>query len=185
MHLNIYSLLSKIDEVRDIIIKTKPTILGVSESKLDDTVSDNEIHIDGYVIIKSDRNRHGGGVACYIKEDICFNVNPIFSKEIEGVLFDILMPKTKSITVGVFYRPPDQNNFLDTLKSDLEKLDLSNNDVFLLGDFNINLLKNGRYIFESKNQVLDDTHSALFKKYSNFCSHFAFNPKKTGLFYGC
>ena len=41
MHLNINSLLSKIDEVRDIIIKAKPTILGVSESKLDDTVSDN------------------------------------------------------------------------------------------------------------------------------------------------
>ena len=174
MHLNINSLLSKIDEVRDIIIKTKPTIFGVSESKLDDTVSDNEIHIDGYVIIRSDRNRHGGGVACYIKEDICFNVNPILSKEIEGVLFDILLPKTRSITVGVFYRPPDQNNFLDTLESDLEKLDLSNNDVFLLGDFNINLLKNGRYIFESKNQVLEDTHSALFKKYRNFCSHFAF-----------
>ena len=123
MHLNINSLLSKIDEVRDIIIKTKPTIFGVSESKLDDTDSDNEIHIDGYVIIRSDRNRHGGGVACYIKEDICFNVNPILSKEIEGVLFDILLPKTRSITVGVFYRPPDQNNFLDTLESDLEKLD--------------------------------------------------------------
>jgi hypothetical protein len=43
-------------------------VLAINESKLDNTITDGEIHIPGYVIIRKDRNRHGGGVAIYIKD---------------------------------------------------------------------------------------------------------------------
>ena len=49
-------------------------VLAVNESKLDNTITDGEIHIPGYVITRKDRNRHGGGVALYIKENISFSV---------------------------------------------------------------------------------------------------------------
>ena len=42
----------------------KAAVIGVTESKLDATVLDGEVNIDGYEVIRSDRNRHGGGVAC-------------------------------------------------------------------------------------------------------------------------
>ena len=85
IHLNINSLLSKIDELRLIAKKSKATIIGITESKLDGTVLDGEINIDGYELVRSDRNRHGGGVACYIKQDVSFNVRGDFSTDLENI----------------------------------------------------------------------------------------------------
>ena len=81
---------------------TKPAILGITESKLDSSVSDQELNINGYIILKSDRNRKGGGVACYVRADLCFNTRNIFSNSIEHVFFffDLLIPKVKPISIG-------------------------------------------------------------------------------------
>ena len=71
LHININSLSSKIDELRDVAGHTK--ILGITESKFDSSVSDQEVNISGYSILRSDRNRYGGGFACYITADLKFN----------------------------------------------------------------------------------------------------------------
>ena len=86
-HLTVNSLLSKIDELRDITNYIKPAILGITESKLDSSVTNAEVNINGYSIIRNDRNRNGGGVACYIRNDLCFNIKNIFSNSIEHVVF--------------------------------------------------------------------------------------------------
>ena len=54
VHININSLLPKIN-------------FGISESKLDDSVLYSELQ--SYDLIRSDMNRHGGGVACFIRND--------------------------------------------------------------------------------------------------------------------
>ena len=110
IHLNINSLLSKIDELRAISAATE---IGITESKLDKTVLDGEINIDGYELVRSDRNRHGGQVTCYIRSDVSFNVKGNFSSEVENIFFDMLLPKTKPILIGILYRPPGQSKFLD------------------------------------------------------------------------
>ena len=79
LHINVNSLLSKIDELRDVVGHTKPAILGITESKLDSSVSDQEVDISGYSILRSDRNRYGGDVACYVRADPCF-IGEMFSK---------------------------------------------------------------------------------------------------------
>ena len=61
IRLNINSLLSKIDKLREIARKTRATVIGITESKLDGSVLDGEINIDGYELVRSDQNRHGGG----------------------------------------------------------------------------------------------------------------------------
>ena len=50
LHINANSLLLKIYELRDIFGNTKPAILGITESKLESSVSDQEvnININGY-----------------------------------------------------------------------------------------------------------------------------------------
>ena len=101
--MNINSLLPKIDELREIAGKTRATVISITESKLDGSVVDGEINIDGYELIRSDRNRHGGGVACYICSDISFNIRGDFSSEIENIFLDILLPKTKPILIGILY----------------------------------------------------------------------------------
>ena len=117
-HLNVDSLLSKFDELRDITNHIRPAILGITESKLDSSVTNAEVNINGYSIIRNDRNRNGGGVACYIRNDLCFNIKNIFSNSIEHAFFEILIPKVKPITIGIFYRPPNANGFLDILSND-------------------------------------------------------------------
>ena len=67
IHLNINSLLSKIEELLYIAKSTNAAIIGISESKLDASVLDSEISIYNYKILLSDRNRQGGGVACYVR----------------------------------------------------------------------------------------------------------------------
>ena len=48
------------------------------------------INITGYNTVRSDRNRHGGGVLCYIKNTICYNRRESFSTEIENIFVDIV-----------------------------------------------------------------------------------------------
>ena len=119
IHLNINSLLPKIDELRDIAKRIKATVIGISESKLDSTFLGPEIYIENYEILRFDRNRHGGGVACYIKS---YKLNSFLQNEIENITFNILMEHTKPITVGIIYRPPNQSKFLDIFEENLPKL---------------------------------------------------------------
>ena len=70
IHLNINSVLPKIQELRIIAKSTNAAIIGISESKLDEFVLEPEIEIDDYKILVCDRNRHGGGVACYIRNGL-------------------------------------------------------------------------------------------------------------------
>ena len=70
IHLNINSLLSKIEELRFIAKSTNAVVIGICESKIVAPVLEQEISIDNYKILRCDRNRHGGGVACYIRNYI-------------------------------------------------------------------------------------------------------------------
>ena len=138
IHLNINSVLSQIEELRVVARKSKVAVIGVTESKLDATLLDGEVNIDGYEVIRSDRNRHGGGVACYARNDISFNVRSDFSDEIENIVFNILLPKTKPILVGILYRPPDQSKFLDKLSTAISRRNtFDNQEAYILGDLNL------------------------------------------------
>ena len=74
-------------------------------------VLEQEINIDNYKILRCDRNRHGGGVACYIRNDLSYNILSVFPCEIENIFFKILLPNSKPVIVGTIYCPPSQNNF--------------------------------------------------------------------------
>ena len=102
-HLNINSLLSKIEELRALAFNKNISVLGITEVKLDNTVRNEELKIDGYNLLRSDRNKNGGGVACYIKSNIAHNRQSNISEIIENIVLDILLPKSKPITVGIIY----------------------------------------------------------------------------------
>lgn len=174
LHINVNSLPSKIDELRDIAGRTKPGVLGITESKLGSSVSDQEVNISGYNILRNDRNRNGGGVACYIRDDLCFNIRTVFSNSIEYVFFDLLIPKVKPISIGIFYRSPNVNTFFETFLNDLKLIDLAKSEVYFLGDFNINLLLNDKFVLK-ENQTFDirNLSSPLLFKYKELCQTFS------------
>ena len=67
-------MLSKIEELCFIAKSTNAAVIDVCESKFDASVLGQEISIDNYKILHCDRNRHGGGVACYIRNDLSYNI---------------------------------------------------------------------------------------------------------------
>ena len=82
---------------------------GICESKLGASVLEQEINIDNYKILRCDRNRQGGGVVCYIRNELSYNIRSVFPSEIENIFFEILLPNSKQVKVGTIYRPPSQN----------------------------------------------------------------------------
>ena len=72
-HLNINSLLSKIEELRTLAFNTNISVLGITKTKLNNTVSNEELKIDDYNLLRSDRNKNDGRVACYTKNNIAHN----------------------------------------------------------------------------------------------------------------
>ena len=78
---------------------------------------------------------------------ICFNLISTVMGDIKGIFLDILLPTTKVIFLGIIYRPLNSINFLECFDKHLEDTNLDN-EILLLGDFNINLLHNGNYILK-------------------------------------
>ena len=50
-----------------------------------------------------------------MRNELIYIEKDFFPEEIENIFSEILLPKNKPITVGIIYRPPNQNNFLQTL----------------------------------------------------------------------
>ena len=174
LHININSLLPKTDELKCIANKTKSTIIGIIESKPDHTVPDLEVNLPGHDILRCDRNRNGNCVACYIRKDLYFNTRAWNCKGIKNIIFDILLPKSKLITIGVFYRPPNQANFMELIVKSFSLLNLKDNEIYLLGDFNINFLQNGNHILNRKRlAACQGPVHTLINKYQEFCQIFS------------
>ena len=56
IHLNINSILPKIDEIHYTAKITNATVIGLSETKLDNAVLSSELVIEGYDLVRSDRS---------------------------------------------------------------------------------------------------------------------------------
>ena len=74
--LNVNSLLLHIDEIRTVVKDLGIHILAMNETKLDGTIDDALVRIDGYSIKRCNRNRNGGGVALYIIDSIADPCRP-------------------------------------------------------------------------------------------------------------
>ena len=76
--------------------------------------------------------------------------------------------------IDIFYRPPNVNTFLETFVNDLKLIDLKKTEVYFLGDFNINLLVNDKFVLK-ENQSLDfrNLNCPLMSKYKELCQTFS------------
>ena len=68
-NLNINSINSKFDHMKS-LLQEKVDILVLTETKLDNSFPTNQFVIEGYSKpFRLDRNRNGGGLLVYIRED--------------------------------------------------------------------------------------------------------------------
>ena len=78
----------------------------------------------------------------------------------------------KPIVVRIIYHPPSQSEFLEIINTHFSKLDTNNNEIYILGNFNINLCLNNSYIFQKNNLLQSQSIPSDIKKYYELCAMF-------------
>ena len=125
-HLNTRSILPKIDTLR-LEMKDKPfDFFSASETWLKPDISDSEIGLPGYSIIRMDRqNKVGGGTAIYVRDGIPFKTHSeLMCEDLENCMIEISRAKSKKLFICCIYRAPNNplENFLNRLSSIILKL---------------------------------------------------------------
>jgi hypothetical protein len=159
-HLNIRSIPQHLAELTRFLneLKIQFSLIALSETWL----KSNNFNVYGIPDYNSEHayrlNRIGGGVSLFIQKEIFYFRRKdldIFCDKLESLFIEI--PKTgitsaKNLIVGVIYRPPNTSitefNFI--LSDLLFKCNSEEKMVYLLGDFNINLLNADRHVQTSE-----------------------------------
>lgn len=142
-HSNVNSLRHKVDYITSEL--SDYDIICISESKLNDSISDSSISIDGYrQPLRKDRpTNNGGGLVIYIKNNIHYKRrSDLELPNIETIWVEINALNRKFL-LGLFYRPPNSSvDFWFSLENILENAVDHNLDLIILGDFNYDIIKN-------------------------------------------
>ena len=171
LHLNISSLSFHYEDLHNFLVNmpTKPSIFGISESKLKKGNPPLiNISLPSYNIEHTDTESASGGTLLYISKSLnyinCQDLNLYKTKELEMTFIEVILPKRKiNLVVGTIYCHPcmdaDEVNtqYLPKLLSNISK-EIKQKDFVLMGDFNIDLLN---YISDNKVAVfLDKMYSS-------------------------
>ena len=116
----------------------------VSETHLDATVLDMEVSIDGYNVFRRDRNKHGGGIALYIRNNFLATLcSEFMSDSLESLWVKVYLPYLRPVLIGCCYRPPRTDvQYLNNLCVVIDRVADVNGDIFLRGDMNIDWFAN-------------------------------------------
>lgn len=155
IHLNARSLLPKMAELRIIASKSKASVIAIYETWINNSVTDSEISIEGYHVLRKDRNRSGGGVCVYIRPYLAFaRRTDIDNDNLESLWLELYLPKIKPIIVGVCYRPPTQTSFIDHWEENLCKL-RTDCETIILCEYNICTTRKSNHLYKSNMNVLN------------------------------
>ena len=150
-HINCCSLNKNFEEREYLLKAANKTfdVIAVSESRIPkDTDLSKNINIYNYSVEFTPTESHAGGTLLYInnklsyklRQDLCISK----SSELESTFIEIINSKKTNIIIGCIYRHPTVNlnefsdNYLNIL---LQKISKEKKNIFLLGDFNVDLLK--------------------------------------------
>ena len=151
-HANVNGLESKFHILHNFLsgAKTAMDIIAISEtSENNDHSFIKNVDIDGYKLYHTASRSLKGGTALYVNADYdCFKRDDISAKTnlYESTWVEIKNKNSKNIVCGCVYRHPrelkdDLTAFNKYMDLTLKKLTTENKEVYLCGDFNIDLLK--------------------------------------------
>ena len=146
--LNIYHLHGKLHEIKLLLNRSKYTIhiLGLSETRLNQNISNKDINISNYTIFRKDKTKHNEhGLITYVHSSISDNIkrrSDLEHKKIESLWLEISVDKSKPKLVCFLYRRPDPSElaeWIDYFYEMVDNIPHKNYELQILGDFNINL----------------------------------------------
>ena len=168
--INACSLSKHFDDLEHLLSCTKKIfdIIAVSETRITKNISLlNNLNLNNYSFEFTPAETCAGGTLLYIANHLsykCRNDLNIYKKnELESTFIEIVNPKKSNIIVGVIYRHPSMDltdfncNYLNKL---LENISKEQKSIFLLGDFNVNLLNYNEH--NQTNEFLDSLASNSF-----------------------
>ena len=127
-------------------------------------------HINNFSFEFTSTESSAGGTLLYVANHLSYkprlDLNIYKSNELESTFIEILNPKKSNIIIGYIYKHPsmDLNDFnTNYLNNLLDKVSKEQKSVFLLGDFNVNLLNYNDH--NPTNEFLDSLASNSFVPY--------------------
>lgn len=174
VHLNVRSLINKVDIIRYLISDSDIDCLCLTETWLRDIISDNLIHIEGYKLWRIDREVkdkngkviRGGGICIYLKdkyEGELIDLPNHNQENIEMLCLRFWGHRTGTYTCTAIYRPPKGSveaalQTLNDVVAGLDGRDRSN--LIIHGDFNVNY-KNTHCNWVKKLKTFENNHGLV------------------------
>ena len=151
IHFNLRSLPKNKYKIEDFLLQLPnlPHIIAVTETKLNSSNLD-QAELENYHFEHIDSASNAGGVGVYIRNGLKYLLKSdivVNSEDCENIFIEIInkpsKKRQKNILIGIIYRHPKVSftSFQNKLCEVMLTLDPSNNSVFLLGDYNIDLSK--------------------------------------------
>lgn len=104
LYYNARSILFKLDDLTAQAICFSPDIICIVETWLCPDIMDKELSIDNYYLVRLDRDRHGGGIAMYVKNHLSFSVIKLVP-ELEFCAVNLFYSNI-NVCIALSYRPP-------------------------------------------------------------------------------
>lgn len=105
LYYNARSTIPKFDELCALVEIHSPKLICIVETWLCDNITDSELSIPNYELIRLDRNRHGGGVLIYAHVSL---VTDVIVKGPHGLEFLVITVSNTvyKFCIGLFYHSP-------------------------------------------------------------------------------
>ena len=169
-HINACSLNKNFDDLLHILNCTNKSfdIIAISETRITKQVSlSNNLNLDNYSFEFTPTETSAGGTLLCNANHLsykCRSYLNIYKKnELESTFIEIVNPRKSDMIVGLIYSHPSMDladfncNYLNKL---LENTSKEQKSIFLLGDFNVNLLNHNEH--NETNEFLDSLASNSF-----------------------
>ncbi|KAJ8971063.1 hypothetical protein NQ317_002755, partial [Molorchus minor] len=167
VYFNCQGFINNKDQILQLVLDWKPIILCLSETHVDDDITDSELKIAGYNYEKCvTTNRRTGGILIYISDNYKYKV-----KETQNLLnylwlisITIKLNKCNYI-ISALYHPPQvsDNLFIEFFKNYLDSAVEFNGTLIICGDFNYDLLSETYYGNKCKTIINQNGLSQLIK----------------------
>ena len=128
--------------LQSILDTQAPDLIIGTETKLDCSITDQEVFPPPYKVFRKDRSRGGGGVLIAYNSTTIQNITEIITDSpCEIIWARVAAIYNKSLIFGSFYRPPNSPiTALDSLQLSLQNIYANKSQstpVYLCGDFNL------------------------------------------------
>ena len=167
LSLNIQSLPAKFTEFTDLISQfpnsSSPDVICIQETW--QIIDSSLFPLSNYHPLETNTrlNARGGGVGIYIRENLSYKIlkqySIFYERIFESLFIELTIENNKKIIIGSVYCPPKApgftftqqfSQFSEILTNLLAELSNSSEQVFIYGDFNLNVLEltNNKFISE-------------------------------------